>query len=86
MQTNIQQNSGIANNIESTTGSIRGTGSELASQGIKIGGVQVDAVGYSVLAKYGIIKVVGKAEKQQGKKGRVGSIYEIPAELTFFKK
>lgn len=61
---------------------IQGTAAELVSKGISINGKELDAVAISIMAKYGIIKVIGKEEKVQGKRGKVGNIFAIPVELV----
>ena len=58
---------------------VEGTATELIKQGIILNGVKVDAVGFSVLAKYGIVQIVGKAPKIEGKRGKQGSIYKVQA-------
>ena len=58
---------------------VEGTSTELVQRGIIINGVKVDAVGFSVLAKYGIVQIVGKAPKIEGKRGKQGSIYKVQA-------
>lgn len=58
---------------------IEGTASELISRGVIINGAKVDAVGFSVLAKYGMVQIVGKAPKVEGKRGKQGSIYRVQA-------
>ena len=58
---------------------IEGTATALIKQGIILNGVKVDAVGFSVLAKYGIVQIVGKAPKIEGKRGKQGSIYKVQA-------
>ena len=60
---------------------IEGTASEIIASGAFINGQKVDAIAISVLAKYGIIQNVGPAEKVQGKRGKVGSIYRIPSSI-----
>lgn len=68
--------------MQSSTEYIQGSASEIVQAGTYINGQQVDAVAISVLAKYGIIETIGKAEKVQGKRGKVGNIYRIPSSLT----
>lgn len=58
---------------------IEGTASELISRGVIINGAKADAVGFSVLAKYGMVQIVGKAPKVEGKRGKQGSIYRVQA-------
>ena len=58
---------------------IEGTATELVNRGIIINGATVDAVGFSVLAKYGIVQTVGKAPKVEGKRGKQGNIYRVTA-------
>ena len=58
---------------------IEGTATALIEQGIMLNGAKVDAVGFSVLAKYGIVQIVGKAPKIEGKRGKQGSIYKVQA-------
>lgn len=62
---------------------IEGTASELVNRGIIINGAQVDAVGFSVLAKYGIVQTIGKAPKIEGKRGKQGNIYRVTARDGF---
>lgn len=56
---------------------IEGTATQLVSRGIIINGAKVDAVGFSVLAKYGIVQTMGKAPKVDGKRGKQGNIYRV---------
>lgn len=58
---------------------VEGTATELIQRGIILNGTKVDAVGFSVLAKYGIVQIVGKAPKIEGKRGKQGSIYKVQA-------
>ena len=67
--------------MKNTIEYVEGTASEIINAGAYINGQKVDAVGISVLAKYGIIETVGKAEKVQGKRGKVGNIYKIPTSM-----
>lgn len=60
---------------------IEGSSSEIVKAGTFINGQQVDVVGLSVLAKYGMIQIVGKQEKVEGRKGKPGNIYRIPVEM-----
>lgn len=62
---------------------IDGTATELVNRGIIINGVRVDAVGFSVLAKYGIVQTIGKAPKVEGKRGKQGNIYRVIAKEGF---
>lgn len=68
--------------MQNTIDYIVGTASDLVHKGVHINGQKVDTVGISVLAKYGIIETVGKAEKVQGKRGKVGNIYKIPVSIV----
>ena len=63
--------------------SIKGTATELVQRGITINGAKVDAVGFSVLAKYGIVQTIGKAPKVEGKRGKQGNIYRVTAQDGF---
>lgn len=67
----------IVQNFMSNNPTIEGTASELVSVGLVLNGQKVDAVGVSVLAKYGIIETVGKAPKIEGKRGKVGNVYRV---------
>lgn len=67
--------------MKSTLEYIEGSASEIVSAGTFVNGQKIDAVGISVLAKYGIIQVVGKAEKVEKKRGKVGNIFRIPNEI-----
>ena len=58
---------------------VEGTATELIQRGIILNGTKVDAVGFSVLAKYGIVQIVGKAPKIKGKRGKQGSVYKVQA-------
>lgn len=62
---------------------IDGTAAELVNRGIIINGATVDAVGFSVLAKYGIVQTIGKAPKIDGKRGKQGNIYRVTARDGF---
>ncbi len=61
-----------------------GTSTEFVNAGVQVNGQKIDAVGVSVLAKYGIIEVVGKAEKIEGKRGKVGNIFRIKKSFVSF--
>lgn len=67
--------------MQTTSAYIQGSASELIAAGISIGSAKVDAVSLSIMAKHGIIKVVGKEEKVPGKRGKQGAIFEIPSSL-----
>ena len=60
-----------------TSKCIHGTAAELVQRGIIINGAKVDAVGFSVLAKYGIVQIVGKAPEIEGKRGKQGAVYKV---------
>lgn len=63
--------------INITTQYISGTASEIVQSKVKISGKEVDAVGLSVMAKYGVIEVQGVSNKEPNKRGRAGVIYKI---------
>ncbi len=58
-----------------TNVSFSGTAAEFAEKNVRINGVVVDSVGLSNMAKYGFVKITGKAQKEPNKRGRAGSIY-----------
>lgn len=60
-----------------------GTASEFVSKGVKINGVEVDAVALSILAKYNLVKTVGEEAKPSGKRGRRGKILAFVPGVEF---
>lgn len=61
-----------------------GTARELIQRGTKVNGRFIDTVGFSVLAKFGVIKVVGKEEKTDPHaRGRIGAIYKLQGKPGF---
>lgn len=42
---------------------VRGTAADLVKRGLKINGITVDAIGLGVLAKHGLLDIVGEGQK-----------------------
>lgn len=68
-------------NVDGTA--VRGTAADLVNRKMKINGVEVDQVGLGILAKYGILDVVGEGEKP--KRGRTAKMLAAKpsAEIKF---
>lgn len=64
---------------------IEGSTSELVARKVQVNGELLDNVGVSVLSRFGVIQNVGKADKVQGKKGKIGYVYRIPKHLVKFE-
>lgn len=56
---------------------MRGTAKEIIAANGQYNGVEVNAADLSILAKFGVIKVVDKVVSASGK-GKPSNIYEIP--------
>lgn len=63
--------------------SFKGTAQEFMAQGIKVNGAVVDAVALCIMAKYGVAKVVGYAEKPANVRGKAPMIYSIQGKPGF---
>ena len=70
--------------VKEENGFYVGTAAEFVASNAKINDQFCDQVGFSVLAKYGIIKVVGEAEKVEGKRGRPGKIFSVDSKIVKF--
>lgn len=68
-----------ANQIKFNADSVEATASEFIAAGLRVNGIPIDQVGFSVLSKYGVISVAGKKDKVNGLRGKPGSIYRVPS-------
>jgi hypothetical protein len=57
--------------------SFKGTAKEWLDAGVKINGKAINQPGLSLLAQYGVAKVVGEVPRPEGKKGHNEKIYQI---------
>lgn len=60
-----------------------GTVQQLVAKGVKVNGRMVDQVALSVMARYGIAKEIGSAEKVAGKRGKVAKIFKLQGKPGF---
>lgn len=60
-----------------------GTAKQMQSAGVTVNGSAVDAVGLSIMHRYGVAKVVGKADKGANIRGRAGAIYHLQGKPGF---
>ncbi len=63
--------------------SFTGTAKQMQTAGVTVNGSTVDAVGLSIMHRYGVAKVVGKAEKNEHVRGRAGAIYHLQGKPGF---
>lgn len=63
--------------------SFTGTAKQMQASGVTVNGYAVDAVGLSIMHRYGIAKVIGKAEKGEHVRGRAGAIYHLQGKPGF---
>lgn len=67
--------------VNSTTGTLRGTVKSLVAQGIKANGKPLDAVSLSIFAKYGVdMQNVGE---EKPTRGRTAAVYEVKLQGLF---
>lgn len=53
----------------------KGTAKDFEAAGIELNGLPVDSVALSVLAKFKVVRVVGKADKAADQRGKASAIY-----------
>ncbi len=63
--------------------SFTGTAKQMQAAGVTVNSSAVDAVGLSIMARYGVAKVIGKAEKASNIRGRAGAIYRLQGKPGF---
>ncbi len=73
----------VSNIRDTNQAAFTGTAAEIVSKGVKINGVEVDAVAMSILAKYGLVKTVGEEVKSEHKRGRRGKILAFVPGVEF---
>lgn len=57
--------------------SFKGTAREFIQAGVTINGKGINQPGLSLMAQYGVAKIVGEAPRSEGKKGHPEKIYTI---------
>ena len=55
----------------------RGTAREFIAAGVTINGKEINQPGLSLMAQYGVAKIVGEVPRPEGKKGHPEKIYLI---------
>ena len=57
--------------------SFKGTVREFIAAGVTINGKEINQPGLSLMAQYGVAKIVGEVPRPEGKKGHPEKIYQI---------
>ena len=57
--------------------SFKGTAREFIAAGVTINGKEINQPGLSLMAQYGVAKIVGEVPRPEGKKGHPEKIYVI---------
>ena len=57
--------------------SFKGTAREFIAAGVTINGKEINQPGLSLMAQYGVAKIVGEVPRPEGKKGHPEKIYAI---------
>ena len=57
--------------------SFKGTAREFIAAGVTINGKEINQPGLSLMAQYGVAKIVGEVPRPEGKKGHPEKIYSI---------
>ena len=57
--------------------SFKGTAREFIAAGVTINGKEVNQPGLSLMAQYGVAKIVGEVPRPEGKRGHPEKIYQI---------
>ncbi|MCZ2397897.1 MAG: hypothetical protein LC100_15315 [Chitinophagales bacterium] len=83
MKTNFPQPSKGVFIMSQQYKSFTGTAKQMREAGVTVNGSAVDAVGLSIMHRYGVAKVVGKAEKGKHVRGRAGAIYHLQGKSGF---
>lgn len=63
--------------------SFTGSASELIHMGVTVNGKPLDAVGCSILHRYGAIKAVGTEAKPEHRRGRAGVVFKVQGKPGF---
>ena len=57
--------------------SFKGTAREFIAAGVTINGKEINQPGLSLMAQYGVAKIVGEVPRPEGKRGHNEKIYQI---------
>ena len=57
--------------------SFKGTAREFIASGVTINGKEINQPGLSLMAQYGVAKIVGEVPRPEGKRGHNEKIYQI---------
>ena len=57
--------------------SFKGTAREFIAAGVTINGKDINQPGLSMMAQYGVVKIVGEVPRPEGKRGHPEKIYQI---------
>ena len=57
--------------------SFKGTAREFIAAGVTINGKEINQPGLSLMAQYGVAKIVGEAPRPEGKRGHNEKIYQV---------
>ena len=57
--------------------SFKGTAREFIAAGVTINGKEINQPGLSLMAQYGVVKIVGEVPRPEGKRGHPEKIYQI---------
>ena len=57
--------------------SFKGTAREFINAGVTINGKDINQPGLSLMAQYGVAKIIGEVQRPEGKRGHPEKIYEI---------
>lgn len=57
--------------------SFKGTAREFIAAGVTINGKEINQPGLSLMAQYGVAKIVGEVPRPEGKRGHNEKIYQV---------
>ena len=57
--------------------SFKGTAREFISLGVTLNGKTINQPGLSLMAQYGVVKIVGEVPRPEGKRGHPEKIYQV---------
>lgn len=57
--------------------SFKGTAREFIASGVTVNGKDISQPGLSLMAQYGVVKIVGEVPRPEGRKGHPEKIYAI---------
>ena len=63
--------------MQQTYKSFKGTAREFIAAGVTINGKEINQPGLSLMAQYGVAKIVGEVPRPEGKRGHNEKIYSI---------